>query len=210
MAGEVAPTPVEPTIAAQKLRTLSRSIYNTIKEMGTETSPEHTERRSQAAAYYRMSRDTARRVDLLFADVKEAAKTRKASEVNREVARLESMLSRERTHSKDAFDRLYNSPSAIPAVALDQLISSARMIVDLVQSLPTSEDMPHGNMENMLRAIMAILRTGNFPGAEGLNWEEVKKNAEKESNGAAPAAVAVESGEGTGTAGVIIDFSPDT
>jgi hypothetical protein len=68
------------------------------------------------------------------------------------------------------------------------------LIYDLAQQFPTSSDLPTGNMQNMLRAIMAILRTGGYPGAETLIWEEVIKDAkakETKNNGSeAEAAIA--------------------
>ena len=75
----------------------------------------------------------------------------------------------------------YYRPNLLDASTRQHLEEKIKKIYDLVQSLPTTDELPTNKEENMLRAIMAVLRTGGHEGAEKLTWEEVTGNGAKKS-----------------------------
>jgi hypothetical protein len=184
MAGEHGPPPTDPYMAAKTLRVLSRRVCEYIAVIKPTTVTGNT----TVQSYVDRAEEAAQEVASRFHALRTAVETRRVREIRRAVDNLAMYTMTERGHRRNALTAVSSSGgNGINSTYLKQLQADTKTIRDLVQSLPTVNDLPSGTQENMLRGIMAILRSGGFPGAENLKWEEVIKHAQAQQNGTATA-----------------------
>lgn len=194
MAGEKAPTPIHPGEAAKKLRFIAGELRTLLQNFPA-TSGGGGGAGSDANSYRVTADENQGRLDIALGSLQVAIESRRAAEGRDALDTVRMYIRREREYRVYAYNTAVGSGSSSPPVSTMAAIKkNVGLIYDLAQQFPTSSDLPTGNMQNMLRAIMAILRTGGYPGAETLIWEEVIKDAkakETKNNGSeAEAAIA--------------------
>lgn len=210
MAGEHAPKQVPPVTAAKYLRTLGGELQLMIERLhptGNNAGESHlaraTNHANEAASF-------ARNRPMFTERVRIAAKARRTRETLLALEQLVSGFEAERNCWYQAYTNLQyvatQKPPSLNNNEVQLMRSHIRQINDLVQSLPTSEDLPQGNLENMVRGILAVIRAGGFPGAEEIRWEEVIANAKIQAGNGGTVA---ETSEGfPGTVSINAEASP--
>lgn len=194
MAGEKAPPQVNPFEAAKQLRVLTRGARDDLKmfvDAGGEAGGVMQRDRARRARRYR---DSGAAYDQNIKDdivaVREAAATRRVSDVTSALATLDYRLAEQRAKYHDMwaycetiFRRIEGGGEAGEGgpVNVKTALNTLNKIVNLVQVLPTSDDLPKSSAETTLRAMVAILRHSGVPGTENLQWKEVL-NAKEETN----------------------------
>jgi hypothetical protein len=135
--------------------------------------------------------------------LRQAAKTRRTSEILARLEALQHMIAEERTAARQMWEliRFYDPKrySGEYAGIVDRnLLENWNQ---LVQCLPTQPDMPTDAAQMMIRAFVAILRANNVEGIEGIT--HVTKEV---TNGDTQAAGAPASGPEASAVGVVSPF----
>jgi hypothetical protein len=187
MVGEKAPPPVPPHEVALRLRPLLQNIKLKLGHVGVPAKIPNSCTADMEAA--RIERDKA--INAYYRALS-AADTRRTAAMRAAVLEMQTHVIHERNYRTSAYSTLRDAfpvSSGSPG-SQASLASMVQEAYDLVQSLPTSQNLPSGQLENIVRGIMALLRTVGFEGAESLKWEEVIKNAQKNAAKAAAAEAA--------------------
>ena len=202
MAGEKAPKPISPTEAAKKLRGLSQQIlsYFDGSMSGDSTTTmfasqsrirlRNAKERRQFADQYEVSRSQLwNKLDVVIS-------ARRPSEIRAAIKYIQENIRVELEYIQSERKLLYqiaeeaallSSSSGGVSAGSPYMAKVAREMMDLIQSLPTQDDLPKPGYETTVRSIVAILRNAQVPGATKIDMttlagKDVNGNGSEESN----------------------------